>query len=407
MSRLLRKLLFSLVLLAAGGWLCISGYTAYRLRSRDLDFILNSPLASLSAKTWLYRGNYKSLIDHNPAAAAEYYRKAMSMEPSFIDTWIGLARAELAQGREDETRRVLKIISPAIAEVSTWKVMELQFAFELRDENAFDACLNYILIYLPNHVQEASRLASEFWGGWETTVTHVSDQGRKVFLDELMRLKEPDAALLLWEKMRQEGPAPEENLQLRICQFLLDCGRVQNAKMLWCEWKGNGCLGVYDGGFEHEPLNSAFGWRLATNPDFLIERTSEGQYKGNWCLHLRFSGKKNLNLNQSLQVVPVEPGRPYRLRFARKAGNLTTQSGVFMEVIGYGCEGLHVQSEPVTGTTGWIEEQLDLPIPRKCEAITLLIRRNESLKFDCNISGDYWLDAVEMETLGGERGTVY
>ena len=390
------------MLLAAAGWLALSAYTAYWLDSRDLDFILKSPLASLSAETWLYRGNYKFQNDNDPAAAAEYYRRAVWMEPSFIDTWMGLARAELAQGNKDETRRILKIISPSIAELSTWKTEELQFAFELRDEQAFDASLNYILTRLPDDTQEASQLAADFWGGWENAAAHVSGQGRKVFLDELMRLKQPDAALQLWEKMLQEGPTPEEDLRLRMCQFLLGCERIKDAKTVWCQWKGQGCLGVYDRGFEYEPLNTAFGWRLERNADFLIERAPEGQCKGRRCLHLRFSGKKNMALDQTLQVIPVEPGRAYRLRFAGKAANLTTEKGVFIDVVGYGCEGLHVQGVPVTGTTGWIEEQLDFLVPKECEAITLGIRRDESLKLDCKISGDYWLDAVEMETLSDE-----
>lgn len=362
-----------------------------------MDFILKSPLPSVFVETWLYRGNYKYHVDHDPAAASQYYRKAVSFEPSFIDPWIALARTEIDQGNVEQARRTLEMISPAIANVSTWKMDQLRFAFELRDEKAFGAYLNYILIHLPNHVQEAGRLGSEFWGGWESLVAHVSSQGSRAFLDELMRLKETDAAILLWERIIKEAPPPEEKLRLRFCQFLMDCGRLREAKIVWRQWKGDGNFGVYDGGFEFEPLNTAFGWRLEPTPDFLIEHASGRSCGGGGCLHLRFSGKKNLFLDRVLQVIPVEPGRDCRLKFAEKAQSLTTDQGVFLEVDGCGCEGLHAQSTPLTGgTAGWIEEDLELQVPKECEAIALKVRRNESLKFDCDISGDFWLEKVEI-----------
>ena len=390
------------MLLAAAGWLALSAYTAYWLDSRDLDFILKSPLASLSAETWLYRGNYKFQNDNDPAAAAEYYRRAVWMEPSFIDTWMGLARAELAQGNKDETRRILKIISPSIAELSTWKTEELQFAFELRDEQAFDASLNYILTRLPDDTQEASQLAADFWGGWETRPPMSRARAGKYFWMSLCGSNNRMPHSSCGKRCCRKAQLPKRTCGSECANFCWAASGLRMQKQFGVNGKVKAASGSTIEVLIYEPLNTAFGWRLERNADFLIERAPEGQCKGRRCLHLRFSGKKNMALDQTLQVIPVEPGRAYRLRFAGKAANLTTEKGVFIDVVGYGCEGLHVQGVPVTGTTGWIEEQLDFLVPKECEAITLGIRRDESLKLDCKISGDYWLDAVEMETLSDE-----
>ena len=37
-----------------------------------------------------------------------------------------------------------------------------------------------------------------------------------------------------------------------------------------------------------------------------------------------------------------------------------------------------------------------MSVPSGCEAIVLQVHRNESLMFDSKISGDYWLDGVEL-----------
>ena len=75
----------------------------------------------------------------------------------------------------------------------------------------------------------------------------------------------------------------------------------------------------------------------------LVERSTENPVEGSYGLHLRFMGTKNLEFNPVYQVIPVEPGKVYRLRFARKSKGLTTDRGVYLQVSGYRCEGLECE----------------------------------------------------------------
>ena len=95
-------------------------------------------------------------------------------------------------------------------------------------------------------------------------------------------------------------------------------------------------------------------------------------------------------------IIPVRPDTGYWLRFALKSRDLTTDQGIFVEIGGYGCEEFTVSSRPVLGTSPWTEEELEFVTPAGCEAVLLRVCRRESLKFDNRISGDYWLDAVEL-----------
>jgi hypothetical protein len=58
-----------------------------------------------------------------------------------------------------------------------------------------------------------------------------------------------------------------------------------------------------------------------------------------------------------------------------------------------------LEGRVVTGTTSWEAETLDFSVPSDCEAIWVQVCRAESLKFDNKISGDYWLDGVELEEI--------
>lgn len=396
-DRLIRKILLTLAFLCTAGILFAYGSAMYRLQERDHDFIERSPLATLLSEARLIHGNLHYYREEQFAEAADCYRMAIFAEPSFMDGWIGLAKAELAGGRQEEARRIMASVSPALAHVSTWKVDELSLGMELQDESSVEACLTYILAHLPHHARESCLLAAEFWDGWEEVVPHVGPEGFEPFLKELMNAKQPQAALLLWERMHQADPAPDENTRLRFCQFLLDSGRIQQAREVWCGLKSDGCRGIHDGGLELPPLNTAFGWRLGHHPEVLVERTTKAPFEGNWCLHLRFSGRKNLAFGQILQIIPVEPGRKCSLRFARKSRNLTTDQGVFLEVAGYRCEGLRVVSQPLAGSSEWVKEEMEVPVPEACEAVALVARRKESLKLDNKISGEYWLDSVVLE----------
>ena len=55
-----------------------------------------------------------------------------------------------------------------------------------------------------------------------------------------------------------------------------------------------------------------------------------------------------------------------------------------------------MKSEPVLKNALWTREDLQVSVPSGCEAIVVQVHRNESQMFDSKISGDYWLDGVEL-----------
>jgi hypothetical protein len=333
----------------------------------------------------------------DPAGAAEFYRKAILEGPSFIDAWIGLARAQIVNGQNEQARKTLDIIAPTLTSISTWKLDELLFAYCLHEEQYFDRCYNYILSYLPHRVPEASLTASQFWGGWQEVVLHVFYWNRPVLLSVLMDRREVDAAVALFKIMEKEGSHLEENDQLRFCDFLISNDRIKEAKAVWRLWRKKDTSLIDDGRFETAPLNRAFGWRFRNDPDVLVERATGSPCSGDSCLHIHFKGSGNVNCDLAYQIVPVKPETPYCLCFARKSSSLSTDRGVFLMVNGYRDEKFNIASQPVLGDSPWKEDKIEFSAPAGCEAIVLRVRRNESLMMDNKISGDYWLGSVEVQ----------
>ncbi|MFZ0927262.1 MAG: tetratricopeptide repeat protein [Syntrophobacteraceae bacterium] len=388
-----RRIIFAIFLTVLSGCLLWYSICLYILSQIDTTG-LGGFAAGFFPEAQVLNGHSRYLA-LDPAGAAEYYKKAILAEPSLIDAWIGLVRVRIASEHRQEARKILEIITPAIDSISTWKWQELLFAYDLHDELYFTKCFNFILSYLPQHVEEAGWLSSRFWGGWEEVVPHVFFCNYPVFLSGLIDSKQPDAALALFKIMEKEGTRWEEKDQLRFCDFLISNDRLEEAKSIWQLWSKHDTSLIHDGGFESEPLNRAFGWRFQTDSDFIVERTTSLAYSGNSCLHVHFKGTRNISSDLVWQIVPVNPGTAYALRFVSKSSNLTTDRGVFLTVSGYKNEFKNTSKE-VLGDCPWQEDKIEFSVPVGCEAVVLRVRRDESLKMDNKISGDYWLDSVEL-----------
>jgi len=388
----LSRKVFAIALLAVSGGLLWYSIATYKLSGQNR---LGDISARFFPEARILNGHSRYLA-HDLPGAAESYRQAIFAGPSFVDAWIGLARTQIADGQLDAARKTLNIISPTLASISTWKWQELLFAYDLQDEPSFEKCYNYILSYLPHRTTDASLLASKFWGGWGEVAPHVFSYNRPVLLSALMDRQQVDAAVALFEVMENEGSLREENDQLRLCDFLISNNRLKEAKAAWRLWRKKDSPLIDDGRFERGPLNRAFGWRFKIDPDVLVERGTGSPCRGNSCLHIHFKGSGNLNCDFASQIIPVKPETSYLLRYMQKSSGITTDRGVFLSVNGYKEGFPNIASEPALGDSPWKEEKVEFETPAGCEAIVLHVQRNESLKLDNKISGDYWLDSVEL-----------
>lgn len=396
-SKMIQNGAFTLLLLSVMSFFGWYGVCSLRMSDGDLAFVQKHQSIEYFPITWLWRGNVAYYVDLDEAKALESYHEAISRQPILVEAWLALAKAELTQGNKDKALCVLELLDTRLERVSTWKWQQLLLAFDLEEETRFAASFNFILSRLPKRIPEACFLAKRFWGSWKAVVPHVDPENYTVFFNRCMSGHEIEAALALWEKMERALPQRDEALVLDFCQFLINESRLTDALRLWRQINQQEPELVYNGDLERKPLNRAFGWYFSRHKDVTLERSVIEPYQGAYSLHLHFHGTANVDYHHVRQIVPVTPGRAYSLSFAQRTRNLTTDQGVFLEVTGYGCDGLSLKSTPLTGDQDWKTETFRVVVPECCEAISLRIRRNESLMFDSKISGDFWLDSVQIE----------
>ncbi len=230
----------------------------------------------------------------------------------------------------------------------------------------------------------------------EKAVPHVRPCNRTVFLKELIERKQPDAAVTLFKVMEEEGPALKENDRLQFCDFLIANGRIKEAKKVWRPWKKNDASLIHDG--EIRGRTSEHGlWlegqtRSATYP---LNAQASRPVRDPVCTFISRDLATSIGTWRP-RLSRLSPKPPYRLRFTRKSSGLSTDRGVFLAVSGFSDEKLNAASKQVTGESPWKEEKMEFAAPAGCEAVILRVRRNESLRMDNRISGDYWLGPVEL-----------
>jgi hypothetical protein len=98
-------------------------------------------------------------------------------------------------------------------------------------------------------------------------------------------------------------------------------------------------------------------------------------------------------------MVPVSPGAAYRLTYWWKALQITSDKGIFVEVVGKDCRGLNERGPMIVGSQDWRQVSVDFETPEDCLAVVIRFRREKSRRFDNKINGVLWLDDVVLQPL--------
>lgn len=211
-----------------------------------------------------------------------------------------------------------------------------------------------------------------------------------------------------WAKLKALSPGKED--YLKFCDFLIAEGELVQAEGLWndltkrfkivpVEPDSPGDSLIWNGGFELEILDGGFDWKVGRAEGMRVFKDRDIRKTGDVSLSVNFDGKQNPDVRVLRQVVPVEPGVPYRVAAFIKTDNITTTNGIFLEVTGHRCGPFLKKSDSLGGTNLWTRVMLDFTAPGACKAVTVAVRRERSPKFDNKISGDAWIDSLSMTKL--------
>jgi hypothetical protein len=159
---------------------------------------------------------------------------------------------------------------------------------------------------------------------------------------------------------------------------------------------------IFDGGFESSLIlnETGFGWRVAKadNQSFSID-TAQKQ-SGSKSLRIQFNGNSNPSTSVVSQLVPVEPGRRYRLNGAARTQELVTGGLPIIIVNAAATELLLGKSAPFrSGTNEWFVESFEFSTGADTSGVLVSLKRENCPSSPCPIFGIVWLDSFSIEEI--------
>src|SRR5690606_16270953 len=112
---------------------------------------------------------------------------------------------------------------------------------------------------------------------------------------------------------------------------------------------------------------------------------------GRKSLAVVFDGSENLNYYHARQPVVVEPNARYRLEGAWQGRDITTRSGIFIDIRTLDAEdNTYARNDARYGSWDWQPLNIEFETPADASLAELRIRRAPTEALDSKIAGQAW-----------------
>lgn len=339
--------------------------------------------------------------------AIEHYLLSLKRNPLDSQTWLSIAKAYRDSGMGEDAAYAIRkaVYLEKNNPILIWQA-GVFFLLEDRPSEAVQLFRRYI--YMAPGEQEKVYSLCYMMGVKPGDILDnlIPDDYSfyKRYLNFLIGNRLINESMDVWKRIKTKFN-PERSEYLRYCDFLIGSGELKEALALWDDFikrfdiatknRPSGEM-TWNGDFELPVENGGFDWKIGSSEGVRIFRDRDIKWTGFASLSVNFNGTTNPGVYIAQQVVPVDPGQKYRLTGHIRTEKLTTQNGIVFEVSNYLCDPFIKKTEPVTGTSMWKKIDLEFITPKKCKAVFIKVKREQSEKFDNKISGDAWIDSLSM-----------
>ena len=209
-------------------------------------------------------------------------------------------------------------------------------------------------------------------------------------------------------QFRAAGVVPE-NEQSALLQQLISARRFKEAYEMWSTTAGSGKSGdasiVWDGSFEAvKSLDQpGFAWQSIREPQGIkVALDTHEAHGGRNSLRVNYNGSANVNVAAVSQLIIIDAGRHYRLKFWARTQNLISGGLPLVSVRDAAAEGGQAlaQSTPFPkNSNGWQEWTVEFDTGKDTTAVEINLKRQPCAEEQCPIFGDLWLDDFDLERL--------
>jgi len=349
-------------------------------------------------------GLYESLAQYDRARAQ--YDMAHKLRPTDAHPWLRLALLADHQGRRSEAHEALDAAlrsDPHNVGVR-WEAALLAYQWGER-ARALEH-LRYVLAVDPAQRDAAFQLARVLLEPEEdpSRLLPSEPDGLSNILVAAVSHEDLPLAEAAWTRRASLAPPLPEQIGRGYLQLLLDHGQGRVAREVWRTLQADrtsraDANAVWNGGFEADQiLGWGLDWRVQRmwGVDVTLDRFVAA--RGKHSLRLTFNSFPTLDFGGVWQLVPVEPGREYRLRALAKATDFTTRSGLKLQAVLPDSDAVIAQTNAIAGSTDdWVPLEALVRIPPEASLIRLRLRREPSPGPDGNLGGKVWVDEVRLE----------
>lgn len=420
-SRLATLLLVGALAMMVVVWV-VRTYLATRLGE---SFTLNSlKLATvLDPNNEAYQLRIGRFYQYNPAdmdpdEAMRRVKRAVDLSPYDPQAWIDLGAALEFQGETAQAEACLRradYLAPNLPPIQ-WSIGN----FFLLHGNV-DEAFRHLEVVLDGSTRYNQAVFDIAWKASddpskildELIPRHAASE--LAYLSYLVQRRNFDAAHGAWKRIVAGAETFQPSETSAYIDSLIAVHRLDEAYQVWNDlgskrmipstYASSGHNLLLNGDFEETPVNFGFDWRLSQIEGAYTTLDQTTFHTPSHALLIQFLGTQNLNYQNAVQFLRVEPDHKYRLQALVKSQEITTDSGPRLEVRdAYDAHALDQFSDDVRGDNpGWTPLVLDFKTSPKTEFVRVAINRLPSRRFDSLIAGKIWVDDVSLVSSSREQ----
>lgn len=216
------------------------------------------------------------------------------------------------------------------------------------------------------------------------------------------KAEDPAAIAPLFERLRK---APGGLAAPELEAWLDRLGRENQWGQAYLTWVSQlpperlqGLGNLYNGGFEWEPGQGGFDWRIGRIPGARVDRLPTDGAGGRLALRVAFEDRR-VPFNHVRQQLALAPGR-YRLMGRAKADNLRSERGLVWTLSCAGSGKALGETPPLRGSGPWRGFQAEFDVPAdNCGGQWLMLHLPARIPAEQRIGGQAWFDDLKITRL--------
>ncbi len=351
----------------------------------------------------------------DPVGAVADFQKAVEHDSLSADYWMDLAGAYETTGNLPLALQAFdhaKAVYPSSAQVA-W--IYGNFLLRHNEYDAGFAQLNRAVLTSPSLIPLA---ISRTWHSNRDVnvlldrVLPASADAYFQAIDFMAASGQSAPALVIWQRVLSLGKPVPLPRAFPLIEMLIHADDAEDARRVWREALGAAGLPredpandslIWNGNFASDFANGGLDWRWNSTFGAAIDFDAAPASAGR-SVRLDFSGSTNLDLNQPLQFVPVEPARTYHFHANVRTEGISTESGIFFAINDPNHPGaVNGLTGNLTGSHSWMAVDTDITTGPETHFLLVQLRRFQSRMFENKLRGSVWIADVSLTPATAEQ----